>query len=58
MVKRRNSKYAPHDRSAQIRVPIDTTPTTLAPRSPTPRTRPPNASLRLWSLVNPCGAFF
>ncbi len=58
MVKRRNSQYAPHDRSAQTRVPIDTTPTILAPRSPTPPTRPPHASSHLWSLVNPGGAFF
>jgi len=58
MVKRRNSHYAPHDRSAKTRVLIDTTPTTLTPRSPTPRTRPSHTSSRLWSLGNPCGKFF
>lgn len=58
MVKRRNSQYAPHDRQAPTRVPTDFTPTTVAPREPTRRTRPPRKDLHLWSAANPGGQFF
>jgi hypothetical protein len=58
MVKRRNSQYAPHDRQAPTRLPIDSTPVALKPRTPTRRTRPPRIDPRLWSATNPKGDFF
>ena len=58
MVKRRNSPYAPHDRRALTRVPIDSTPATIAPRTQTHRPRPPRMASRRWSAVNVAGTFF
>jgi hypothetical protein len=56
MVKRRNSPYATHDRSARTRVPIDCTPSAIDPpaRRPALRRAKPGT---VWSLENPSGRF-
>jgi hypothetical protein len=55
MVKRRNSHYAPHDRTAATRIPMDCTPRTLTepPGTPMPRA----ARIQLWSPTYPQGGF-
>jgi hypothetical protein len=56
MVKRRNSPYASHDRSARTRVPIDCTPSILLPM---PRTVTIKVALpQLWTPTNVAGHFF
>jgi hypothetical protein len=56
MVKRRNSPYAPHDRTARIRVPMNCTPHALAPAEP--RVKVVNRAAKPWSPNNPSGGFF
>jgi hypothetical protein len=55
MVKRRNSRYKPHDWNAPTRVPIDCSPRGLPPMPLTPQARCTPA--RPWSLSHPGGAF-
>jgi hypothetical protein len=57
MVKRRNSPFPSHDRTAAIRVPIDCTPTLLKPGRITKPRKPKTDSDKLWSPENPSGGF-
>ena len=58
MVKRRNSPYASHDRTAKTGVPIDCTPSMVPTDPPAGTDRPRVASpAGLWSVRNPLGRF-
>jgi hypothetical protein len=55
MVKRRNSRYQPHDWNAPTRVPIDCAPLALPPMCREPQIR--DVAARHWSPANPKGVF-
>ena len=56
MVKRRNSPYAPHDKAARTRVPIDCTPG-MVPAADGPVGAARREPARMWSANNPQGGF-
>jgi hypothetical protein len=57
MVKRRNSSYAPHDRSKPRKVPMDCTPVLLASAQCRLVKAPKRDAPGTWSPKNPTGGF-
>ena len=59
MVKRRNSRYAPHDRAAKKHVPVDYTPGPVTPevRIAARAKRSTEAAAKQWTPNQPGGRF-